>query len=68
MDDGRLPEPGGWNRFQYEVEDIAATVERMKTAGCHFRSEIIQGNGGKQVLVDDPSGNPIEIFEPGPRR
>jgi len=68
MDDGRLPEPGGWNRFQYEVEDIAATVERMKAAGCRFRSEIIQGNGGKQVLVEDPSGNPIEIFEPGPRR
>jgi catechol 2,3-dioxygenase-like lactoylglutathione lyase family enzyme len=68
MDDGRMPAPGGWNRFQYEVEDIEATVAKMKAAGARFRSEIIQGNGGKQVIVDDPSGNPIEVFEPAPRR
>ena len=64
MSDGQMPAPGGWNRFQFEVEDIDATVERLKQSGAHFRSEVITGNGGKQVLVDDPSGNPIEIFQP----
>ena len=62
--DARVPEPGGWNRIQLEVEDLAATVERLKQAGCRFRSDIVMGNGGKQVLVDDPSGNAIELFEP----
>jgi catechol 2,3-dioxygenase-like lactoylglutathione lyase family enzyme len=64
MPDGQAPAPGGWNRIQIEVEDLAATVEKLKAAGCHFRNEIVIGNGGKQILVDDPSGNPVELFEP----
>lgn len=64
MPDGQTPAPGGWNRIQIEVEDLAATVEKMKNAGCTFRSEIVVGNGGKQILVNDPSGNPIELFQP----
>jgi catechol 2,3-dioxygenase-like lactoylglutathione lyase family enzyme len=60
----QVPAPGGWNRFQLEVADLAAKFEQLKSAGCCFRSEIVVGNGGKQVLVDDPSGNPIELFEP----
>ena len=64
MPDGQAPAPGGWNRIQLEVEDRAATVEGLKTAGCRFRSEIVTGNGGRQILVEDPSGNPIELFEP----
>jgi catechol 2,3-dioxygenase-like lactoylglutathione lyase family enzyme len=63
MPDGRVPAPGGWNRIQLEVDDLAATVERLKGAGCRFRNEIVVGQGGKQVLVDDPSGNPIELFQ-----
>jgi catechol 2,3-dioxygenase-like lactoylglutathione lyase family enzyme len=62
--DGRRPEPGGWNRFQLEVDDLAAEVERLKGAGAAFRSEIIYGVGGDQVLIDDPSGNPVELFQP----
>src|SRR5262245_15597771 len=57
LPDGTLPEPGGWNRFQLEVEDLDATVEAL--SGAHFRSEIIEGVGGRQVIVDDPSGNPV---------
>jgi catechol 2,3-dioxygenase-like lactoylglutathione lyase family enzyme len=64
MPDGTLPEPGGWNRFQLEVGDIDATVEELRGQGARFRSDIIIGVGGKQVLVDDPSGNPVELFEP----
>ena len=64
MPDGTLPEPGGWNRFQLEATDLAATVEELRTQGARFRSEIITGVGGKQILVEDPSGNPIELFEP----
>jgi catechol 2,3-dioxygenase-like lactoylglutathione lyase family enzyme len=64
MPDGQQPAPGGWNRIQLEVEDLVATVERLKAAGCHFRNEIVVGNGGKQILVEDPSGNPVELFEP----
>jgi catechol 2,3-dioxygenase-like lactoylglutathione lyase family enzyme len=64
MPDGTLPEPGGWNRFQLEVGDIDATVEELRGRGARFRSDIIVGVGGKQVLVDDPSGNPVELFEP----
>jgi catechol 2,3-dioxygenase-like lactoylglutathione lyase family enzyme len=64
MADGRSPTPGGWNRIQIEVQDLSATVAELKRAGCPFRSEIIIGNGGRQILVDDPSGNPIELFEP----
>ena len=67
MPDGRTPAPGGWNRFQIEVTDLAAKVAEMKAGGCLFRSEIIQGNGGKQILAEDPSGNPVELFEPGQR-
>lgn len=64
MPDGTKPEPGGWNRFAIEVPDLAATIETLRRAGAHFRNQIVTGVGGKQVLVDDPSGNPIELFEP----
>ncbi len=64
MPDGRVPEPGGWNRFQLEVSDLAATVDRLRSGGARFRNEIVTGVGGKQVLVEDPSGNPVELFEP----
>jgi catechol 2,3-dioxygenase-like lactoylglutathione lyase family enzyme len=70
MPDGRTPAPGGWLRFQLEVPDIDTTFERLKAAGARFRSEVITGNGGKQALVEDPSGNPVELFQPfegGPR-
>jgi catechol 2,3-dioxygenase-like lactoylglutathione lyase family enzyme len=64
MPDGRRPEPGGWNRIQLEVRDLAGEVERMRDAGARFRNEIASGRGGKQILLEDPSGNPIELFEP----
>jgi catechol 2,3-dioxygenase-like lactoylglutathione lyase family enzyme len=64
MPDGRVPQPGGWNRFTIEVEDLATTVEALRGAGTHFRNEIVTGVGGKQILVEDPSGNPVELFEP----
>lgn len=64
MPDGRLPEPGGWNRFQLEVSDLAAIVDRLRAGGARFRNEIVTGVGGKQILVEDPSGNPVELFEP----
>jgi catechol 2,3-dioxygenase-like lactoylglutathione lyase family enzyme len=64
MPDGTVPEPGGWNRFQLEVSDIESTVGELRSNGARFRNEIITGVGGKQVLVEDPSGNPIELFEP----
>lgn len=64
MPDGRGPEPGGWNRIQLEVRDLAGEVGRMRGAGARFRNEIVIGNGGKQVLLEDPSGNPVELFEP----
>jgi catechol 2,3-dioxygenase-like lactoylglutathione lyase family enzyme len=64
MPDGRVPEPGGWNRIQLEVEDLAGTVERLRDEGVRFRNEIVAGRGGKQILVDDPAGNCIELFEP----
>jgi catechol 2,3-dioxygenase-like lactoylglutathione lyase family enzyme len=64
MPDGRRPEPGGWNRFQIEVEDLAATVARLRGAGATFRNEIVTGIGGSQILVEDPAGNPIELFQP----
>jgi catechol 2,3-dioxygenase-like lactoylglutathione lyase family enzyme len=64
MPDGSVPEPGGWNRFQLEVSDIAATVGELRASGARFRNEIVEGVGGKQVLVEDPSGNPVELFEP----
>jgi catechol 2,3-dioxygenase-like lactoylglutathione lyase family enzyme len=65
MPDGRQPGPGGWNRIHFIVDDIAAEVERLRGAGLVFRNEIVAGPGGQQVVVDDPSGNPIELFQPG---
>ena len=67
MPDGAQPEPGGWNRIQLEVDDLDTTVESLSSAGVIFRSEIIAGAGGRQVLADDPSGNPIELFQPSGR-
>lgn len=64
LPDGTKPEPGGWNRFALQVHDLAATVEVLRAGGAHFRNEIVTGVGGKQILVEDPSGNPIELFEP----
>jgi catechol 2,3-dioxygenase-like lactoylglutathione lyase family enzyme len=64
MPDGREPEPGGWNRIQLEVQDLAGEVESMRKSGAHFRNEIVSGRGGKQILLEDPSGNLIELFEP----
>ena len=64
MPDGRVPEPGGWNRIQLEVDDLVAVVEELGEAGASFRNDIVTGRGGKQILLDDPSGNPIELFEP----
>ena len=67
MPDGRKPAPGGWNRIQLEVEDLAAKVDTLRKAGIHFRNDIVSGNGGKQILLDDPAGNCIELFEPPQR-
>jgi catechol 2,3-dioxygenase-like lactoylglutathione lyase family enzyme len=64
MPDGRKQEPGGWNRFAIEVADLSATVETLRKAGARFRNDIVTRIGGKQILVEDPSGNPIELFEP----
>jgi catechol 2,3-dioxygenase-like lactoylglutathione lyase family enzyme len=64
MPDGRKPEPGGWNRFVIEVEDLEATVATLRAAGGRFRNDIISGPGGKQILAEDPAGNPIELFQP----
>jgi len=66
--DGRRPEPGGWNRIQLEVDDLDATVRDLRAAGVPLRSEVVQGRGGRQVLVDDPAGNPVELFEPPAER
>jgi catechol 2,3-dioxygenase-like lactoylglutathione lyase family enzyme len=64
MPDGTLPAPGGWNRFQLEVSDLDATVAALREGGARFRNEIITGVGGRQILVEDPSGNPVELFQP----
>jgi len=64
MPDGRKPEPGGWNRIQIEVDDLESLVENLREAGLRFRNDIVTGFGGKQILLDDPAGNPIELFEP----
>jgi catechol 2,3-dioxygenase-like lactoylglutathione lyase family enzyme len=64
MPDGRQPSPGGWNRIHFVVDDIAAEVDRLRGAGLHFRNDIVTGPGGSQILFDDPSGNPIELFQP----
>jgi catechol 2,3-dioxygenase-like lactoylglutathione lyase family enzyme len=63
MPSGQQPVPGGWNRIQIDVEDLEATVAKLKNAGGRFRNEIVTGNGGKQILIEDPSGNPIELFQ-----
>jgi catechol 2,3-dioxygenase-like lactoylglutathione lyase family enzyme len=63
MPDGRKPGPGGWNRIHFVVDDIAGEVERLRSAGLEFRNDIISGPGGQQILLDDPSGNPIELFQ-----
>jgi catechol 2,3-dioxygenase-like lactoylglutathione lyase family enzyme len=64
MPDGTVPEPGGWNRFSLEIADLTATVDELRRAGVHFRNDIVTGVGGRQILLDDPSGNPVELFEP----
>jgi catechol 2,3-dioxygenase-like lactoylglutathione lyase family enzyme len=62
--DGRIPQPGGWNRFAIQVDDITAAMSQLQEAGVRFRSDIIEGVGGRQAIVEDPSGNPIELFQP----
>ena len=64
MPDGRRPEAGGWNRIHLVVEDIDAEVDRLRAAGVSFRNDVIEGPGGKQIVLDDPAGNPIELFQP----
>lgn len=64
MPDGRVPQPGGWNRFAVEVDDVEATADVLRRAGVAFRGDVVTGVGGKQVLIEDPSGNPVELFEP----
>jgi catechol 2,3-dioxygenase-like lactoylglutathione lyase family enzyme len=67
MPDGRTPEPGGWNRIHLIVDDIAAEVARLRAAGLTFRNDVVSGPGGQQILLDDPSGNPVELFQPAKR-
>ena len=64
MPDGRTPEPGGWNRIHFVVEDIAAAVERLRAAGVGFRNDVVTGPGGRQILLEDPAGNVVELFQP----
>ena len=64
MPDGTRPEPGGWNRFSIEVADLPGKIEELRAAGVHFRNDMVTGVGGNQILLDDPSGNPVELFEP----
>ena len=64
MPDGRKPSPGGWNRIHFIVDDIHGDVERLRAGGVSFRNEVIKGPGGQQIVLDDPSGNPIELFQP----
>jgi catechol 2,3-dioxygenase-like lactoylglutathione lyase family enzyme len=64
LPDGRRPEPGGWNRFSLEVLDLAGVVQRLRDAGVRFRSDIVHGIGGNQIVLEDPSGNPVELFQP----
>jgi hypothetical protein len=64
MPDGRVPTPGGWNRFSLEVTDIEETVDQLRAHNARFRNDIVTGIGGKQILLEDPSGNPIELFQP----
>ena len=64
MPDGRTPQPGGWNRIHLIVDDIAAEVARLRAAGVEFRSDVVSGPGGRQIVLDDPAGNPVELFQP----
>jgi catechol 2,3-dioxygenase-like lactoylglutathione lyase family enzyme len=64
MPDGRTPSPGGWNRIHLIVDDISSEVERLRAAGLNFRNDIVSGPGGRQILLEDPAGNPIELFQP----
>jgi predicted enzyme related to lactoylglutathione lyase len=64
---GEEPRPGGWNRIQVEVDDLPSEVERLGKLGARFRGEIVEGRGGRQILLEDPAGNPVELFEPYPR-
>lgn len=64
MPDGTRPEPGGWNRISLEVDDVEAVAATLRAAGVHFRNDVVHGVGGNQILIDDPSGNPIELFQP----
>ena len=64
MPDGRQPQPGGWNRIHFIVDDLEADVARLRAAGVPFRGDIVKGPGGSQILLDDPAGNPIELFQP----
>ena len=68
MPDGARPRPGGWNRVEFIVEDLAAEAEKLRGAGLKFRNDIVTGPGGKQILLEDPSGNPIELFQPADRQ
>jgi predicted enzyme related to lactoylglutathione lyase len=65
MPDGTLPSPGGWNRFMIEVADLDGLVDTLRQQGTRFRNDIVSGVGGRQILLEDPSGNPVELFEPG---
>jgi catechol 2,3-dioxygenase-like lactoylglutathione lyase family enzyme len=65
MPDGREPVPGGWNRIHIQVDDLEVEIKRLREAGLKFRNEIVRGPGGSQILLDDPSGNPVELFQPG---
>lgn len=67
MPDGRRPEPGGWNRIVVEVDDLPGVVDRLRGAGARFRNEIVTGQGGSQILLEDPAGNPVELFQPASR-
>lgn len=64
MPDGTPQEPGGWNRFAIQIDDLDAAVQRLRAAGARFRNDIVTGTGGRQIIVEDPSGNPVELFEP----
>lgn len=63
MPDGRRPEPGGWNRIVVGVESLGSVVDRLRARGVRFRNDVVEGPGGKQILAEDPSGNPVELFE-----
>lgn len=68
MPDGREPVPGGWNRIHIQVDDLAAEVQRLRSAGLRFRNDIVTGPGGSQIILDDPCSNPIELFQPAEKR